>query len=237
MLELLEVLFRTILAFTLLISIAHLLGKQTISQMTYHDFIASIMIGGIAGNLTFNTNFRIEHFIIVLVVFSTLLLLATILSLKNRNIRTLLSGEPTVIIENGKILEGNLKKLRYTMDSLNQSLREKDVFDIDEVEYAIIEMDGHLSVLKKHPYRNIINRELGIFSSKKSNFPIELIMDGQIVEKNFSQNHLTMDWLNAEIAARGLKLKDISYCVRGTNNQLYFDLFNDRIKSPLDVES
>ncbi|MFC0470331.1 DUF421 domain-containing protein [Halalkalibacter kiskunsagensis] len=237
MLQTIEIILRCILAFVMLISIAHLLGKQTISQMTYHDFIATIMLGAIAGNLTFNVTISIKYIIVALISFVGLLFLSTLLSLKNRNIRALLSGEPTVIIQNGKILEENLKKLKFTMDSLNQALREKDVFDIDEVEYAVMETDGHISVLKKLPHRNTTKKDMGIFSTNKSFFPLELIMDGQIIEKNFKQNHFTKGWLDAEISQRGLRLEDVSYCVRGTNNQLYFDLFKDNIHSPIDLES
>lgn len=232
-----DVTVRTLIAFVLLICIAHLLGKQTIAQMTYHDFIASLMLGTIAGNLTFNTSIRSSNFITALIIFSGITFLATLISLKNRNTRALLSGEPTVVIENGKILEENMKKLKFTMDSLNQALRGKDAFDIDEVEYAIVEADGHLSVLKKPPHRNVTKKDLGIFTPTHSAFPIELIMDGQIVDKNFTQNHLTKSWLFTELEQRGLALPSVSYCVRGTNGQLYFDLYKDKITSPVDIES
>ncbi|MBU8589651.1 DUF421 domain-containing protein [Priestia megaterium] len=231
-----EVIIRTIIAFVLLISIAHLLGKQTIAQMTYHDFIASITIGSIAGNLTFNTSIRFSHFIIALIIFSAIIFLATLVSLKNRNARALLNGEPTVVIQDGKILEENMEKLKFTMDSLNQALRKKDIFDIDEVEYALIEADGHLSVLKKPPYRNSTKKDVGIKIPTASAFPIELIMDGQIIDKNFTQNQLKKSWIFTELDHRGFALPDVSYCVKGTNGQLYFDLYKDEITSPIDTE-
>ncbi|WP_078596664.1 DUF421 domain-containing protein [Evansella clarkii] len=231
-----EIVLRTVLAFFMMISIAHLLGKQTISQMTYHDFIASVMIGGIAGNLTFNTQINIRQFIYALLSLTVLLLLTTLLSLKSRKLRTLTAGEPTVIIQDGKILERNMKKLRMTFDSLNESLREKNIFDIEEVEHAVMETDGHVSVLKKPDYRTIRRKDLGLLTAGKAKFPVELIMDGEIVEKNFRQNSLTLDWLTMEMSQRGIKLEDISYCVRGTNNQLYFDLYDDQIHSPIDKE-
>ncbi|MFS0907565.1 DUF421 domain-containing protein [Priestia aryabhattai] len=237
MIEISEVIIRTLIAFVLLISIAHLLGKQTIAQMTYHDFIASITIGSIAGNLTFNTSIRFSHFIMALIIFSTIIFLATLVSLKNRNLRALLNGEPTVVIQDGKILEENMKKLKFTIDSLNQALRKKDIFDIGEVEYALIEADGHLSVLKKSLYRNSTKKDVGIFTPTESAFPIELIMDGQIIDKNFSQNQLTKSWMFTELEQRGLALPDVSYCVLGTNRQLYFDLYKDKITSPIDTEA
>lgn len=232
-----EVVIRTIAAFVLFICIAHLLGKQAISQMTYHDFIASITLGSIAGNLTFNTSIHFSNFIIAAVLFSAIIFFTTLMSLKNRYARAIFNGEPTVVIQNGKILENNLKKLKMTMDSLNQALREKDAFDIDQVDHAIIEADGHLSVLKKPQHRNVTRKDLGILAPVRASFPVELIMDGRIMEKNLKQNQLTKSWLHAEMNNRGLNPVNVSYCVRGTNGQLYFDLFKDRIASPVDTES
>lgn len=231
-----EVIIRTFSAFVLLICITHLLGKQTISKMTYHDYITSITIGSIAGNLAFNTSIRFSNFITALIILSIFIFLATLVSLKNKKARALFNGEPTVVIQDGKILEKNLVNLRVTMDSLNQALRRRDIFDIDEVEYALFEPDGHLSILKKPEYRFVTRKDLGIISPSQSDFPIEIIMDGQVVKKNISQNHLTIDWLMTELKQRGLILADVSYCVRGTNGQLYFDLYKDLIHSPVDIE-
>ncbi|WNB91105.1 DUF421 domain-containing protein [Bacillus sp. NEB1478] len=232
-----EVIIRCALSFFIIVYIVHQLGKQTISQMTYHHFIASITLGSIAGNFAFNTAVPFINFIVSLLVFSGITFLASLLSLKNRNVRALFNGQPTVIIQDGKILERNLKKLKMTLDSMNQALRGKDIFDVDEVDYAVIEADGQLSVLKKSPFRQAEKKDLGIFTPTKSAFPIELIMDGQLIENNLAQNQLTMEWLDAEIKNRGLTLHQIAYCVRGTNSQLYFDLYEDKISSPIDIES
>jgi uncharacterized membrane protein YcaP (DUF421 family) len=235
--DIVEVIIRSTLTFALIIYIVHLLGKQTIAQMTYHDFIASITLGSIAGNFSFNTNIPFKNFILALLIFSGLVFLATFVSLKNRNMRALFSGEPTVIIQDGKILENNLKKLKFTLDSMNQALRGKDIFDVDEVEYAVVEAGGQLSVLKKSHFRNATKKDLGVFTPTKSSFPIELVMDGQFIEKNFTQNQLTKSWFFTELEQRRLDLSQVSYCVRGTNGQLYFDLYDDKLSSPVDTES
>jgi len=136
--EIMEVLLRTLVAFVLIMIIARVLGKQTISQMTYHDFVAAITLGAMTGNLAFNTKLNYWHLIVSLLLFSGIAYLVTFISLKSRKTRKLLSGKPTMVIENGKILEDNLKKLHLTLDTLNQELREKDVFDIQEVEFAVL---------------------------------------------------------------------------------------------------
>ncbi|PGZ93018.1 MULTISPECIES: DUF421 domain-containing protein [unclassified Bacillus (in: firmicutes)] len=232
-----EVIIRTLTAFVLLICITHLLGKQTISKMTYHDYITSITLGSIAGNLTFNTAINFRNYITALIIFSTFLFLATLVSLKNKKARAIFNGEPTVVIQDGKILEKNIEKLKVTMDSFNQALRRRDIFDIDEVEFAVFEPDGHLSILKKPIHRFVTRKDMGISNPSQSDFPIEIIMDGQFINKNITQNHLTKEWIITEIDQRGLNLSDVSYCVRGTNGQLYFDLYKDQINSPVDIES
>lgn len=235
--SIIEVAVRTVSAFVLFIFIAHLIGKQAISQMTYHDFIASITLGSIAGNLTFNTSIRFTNFLVAALIFSTILLLTTYLSLKSRKARAIFNGQPTVVIENGKILETNLRKLKMPFDSLNQSLREKSVFDVSQVDFAVIEADGELSLLKKPPYLDVMRKDLDLAVPSSASFPVELIMDGQLIDKNLEQNHLTRKWLDQEIERRGLNLDDISYCVRGTDRRLYFDRRHDGITAPVDLET
>jgi uncharacterized membrane protein YcaP (DUF421 family) len=134
----LEVTVRTICAFVLILIITRINGKNTISQMTYHDFVSSITLGAITGNMAFNTYFKLWQLIASLVIFSGIAFIVSLISMKSRKLRKWFSGKPTVLIENGKILEQNLRKLKFSLDTLNQELREKDIFDIEEVEYAVL---------------------------------------------------------------------------------------------------
>lgn len=234
--EIIEVVLRTFVAFILLMLVARILGKQTLAEMTFHDFVAGITIGALAANLAFNTNLSFWSIVTSLLVFSSIALILTIIALKSRKARNWISGTPTVIIENGMILEDNMKKMKYNLDSLNQGLREKNIFDINEVEYAILETHGHLSVLKKPIYRNVNKLDLSILNLPPSRLPIELIMDGKIIKKNLSQNQIMDEWLNAELSKRNLTLPEVCYAVVGTTGQLYFDLYSDQVYSPVDKE-
>lgn len=236
---LLDVLLRALTAFILIMIIARVLGKQTISQLTYHDFVAAITLGSITGNLAFNT--RINHWSIIvsLLIFSGMAYLFTVISLKSRKTRKLLSGKPTMVIENGKILEHNLRKLRLSLDTLNQELREKDIFDIMEVEFAVLELNGRVSVLKKPEFRQVLLKDLPKLTAKnhtKTIFPIELIMDGEMVKENLEQNQLSEAWMLNELIKRKLSLSEVCYAVKGTQGCLYFDLYKDQIKNPISLE-
>jgi uncharacterized membrane protein YcaP (DUF421 family) len=232
----LELITRTICAVALIMIIARTLGKTTVAQMTYHDFVAAITLGAITANLAFNIKESFWDLTFSLIIFSGVLYIFTFAAIKSRKARTWLSGKPTVVIENGKILEQNLKKLRLTLDTLNQELREKDIFDIKEVEFAVLELNGKLSVLRKPEYLPIIRKDLGISSSSKTTFPIEIIMDGKIIVDNLRANHLTEKWLYEELNNRGLSVKQVFYAVKSTNGDLIFDQYKDNIQRPIDVE-
>ncbi|PYZ98918.1 hypothetical protein CR205_10210 [Alteribacter lacisalsi] len=224
--EITEVVLRSFGAYTLLMIINYCLGKQTLSQMTNHDFITAVMMGAIGANLAFDLQVSYWYSFTALLVIGGIGYGTTWMSLKNRGMRGWFSGTPTVFIEDGRILEKNLKKQKYNMDSLNQSLREKDVFDITEVEYAVLEPDGHLSVMKREKSTDGDNRR----------FPVELIMDGKIIERNLRSLKLSERWLYEQLKRRNAVLEEVFYCVRGPDGTLAFDFYEDHITNPVDKE-
>ncbi|WP_308858198.1 DUF421 domain-containing protein [Paenibacillus sp. R14(2021)] len=141
-----------------------------------------------------------------------------------------------MLIEGGKLLEENMKKNKYTLDSLNEMLREKEIFNISEVEYALLENSGKLSVLKKKQYRNLTLHDLHSPASNPSAFPIELIMDGMLIKEHLRDANITLHALEKAISAKGHHLKDVFYAVRGSDNKLYFDFYQDKLDKPLDKE-
>ncbi|MFC4766629.1 DUF421 domain-containing protein [Effusibacillus consociatus] len=231
-----EVLIRTVGAFSALLIIARVLGKQTIAQMTYFDFVAAITVGAIAANLAFNTFLKVHHLLISLAIFSCVALASAFISLKSRKARKFLAGDPTVVIQNGKILEHNMRKMRYSFDHLNQALREKNVFNIEEVLFAIVEINGTLTVLKKPQYRTVTRQDLWIAANPEYRLPIELIMDGKIIEKNLRENQIPYSWLESELIKRNLRVDEVAYSVLGGNGHLYIDTYDDKISSPIDQE-
>lgn len=230
-----DILVRTIVSILFLLLIARLLGKQTISNMTFHDFVTSITIGAVAANLAFNKSLKWSYFILALCVITGMSFLLSVIAMKSRKLRKWISGSPTVLIEGGKILEDNMKKIRYTLDSLDQVLRNKGIFNIEEVEYAVLEDNGTVSVLKKEEYRNVTKKDMKL-PSPTQNFPVELVMDGTIIEKNLENNGLTKEWLENELKRRGKRIADVFYAVRGTQQKLFFDFYEDGIGKPLDKE-
>ena len=231
-----EVILRSIMSFGLLLIGTRILGKQTISQMTMFDFVASISLGAISANLAFNTSIKIHHTVIAFSIYVMVIFLIALISLKSRKGRKLLAGDPTIVIQNGKILEKNMHKIRYTLDYLNQQLRERDVFEIEEVLFAIVETNGTLTVLKKPQFRNVTRQDLMVTITPESNLPIELIMDGEVIKNNLEENNLTELWLHSELRKRDLTENDVLYAVLSANGNLYVDTYKDHIPSPIDQE-
>ncbi|WP_088072312.1 DUF421 domain-containing protein [Gottfriedia luciferensis] len=231
-----EIISRTLLAFLILFIGAKLLGKQMIAEMNTFDFIGAISIGAIIANLAFNLNIKIHHSVIAFIILVSIILLVSYVSMKSRIGRNLLAGNPTVIIEDGKILEANMRKMRYSLDYLNQQLRQKGIFNIDEVLYVIVETNGRVSVLQKPQFRNVTKQDLNISTIQESNLPIELVMDGEIISKNLRQNNLSESMLQNELKKRKLQTKDVVYAVLAANGNIYIDTYKDQITSPIDQE-
>ncbi|TKH01330.1 DUF421 domain-containing protein [Peribacillus simplex] len=227
--ESVEIIFRTLTSFILLWVFVQLLGKQTIAQKTYHLYIASITMGTIAGNLAFNIKIKFLYFIIAIIIMGTVVYMLNRLSIRNPRFGKWIAGEPATLIQKGQILEESMERMGYSLDSLKQGLRGKDIFNIEEVEYAILETNGSLSVLKKEQYQNAAKQDLPLLPSAAT-VPIELVYDGKILYENLSKHTYDYESLMAELKKRNLAVINISYAVVGTKGNLFIDLIKDQSK-------
>ncbi|PYI56954.1 DUF421 domain-containing protein [Paenibacillus flagellatus] len=234
--EYVQIILRTSAAFAALLVIARILGKQLLSNMTFHDFATGITLGAIAANLAFNPKIGSSDLLLSLAVFTAISYAITVVAIRSRKARKWITGSPTVLIENGKMMEGNMKKVHYSLDSLIQSLREKDVFDLEEVDYAVLENNGKLSVMKKPAYRPVTRNDLHLAAPPASRFPIELIMDGRLIERNLADYGVSRTWLLSRLEKRGKRVEDVFYAVKSTDGKLRLDFYEDRLEEPVDQE-
>lgn len=233
--EVWHIIWRSTLAFCVIMIAARQLSKATVAQMTYHDFVAAITLGALTANLAYNIKMSFWQPLVSLLMFAGIAYVLMFIALKSRKLRTVISGRPTVLMQDGVILEGNLRKQKITLDTLNQELREKGVFNIDEVDYAVLELNGKISVLKKPEFLPVTRKDMKMQVGKQQ-FPVELIMDGKVLDKNLRQNALTEEWLLAELRSQGKQLDQVNYAVRSTSGDVFTDAYKDRIKRPLDKE-
>lgn len=225
---------RTGFSFMLLILVTLAIGKHINSHKNHYSFALSVTIGSFIANMGFDTNLKFKEMLISFLVLVLMFYLFMVLSSRSRGFRRWLSGRPTVLIEKGKLLDKNMKKVKFSIDDLNQLLREKDIFNIFEVEYALLEVNGELSILKKTPFKNVINKDLNLPISSEAP-PVELIMDGEIIQKNATGIY-NREWIEAEFKRRNLRIEEIYYAVVNSNGYLFVDKYEDKLISPTDVE-
>ena len=230
-----NVLIRTVLAFVTLFVVARLLGKQQLSQLTFYEYITGITMGDIAASIAIDAGRSPLYYMLALVAFAMLTLGTGVITEKSRPLRKLIEGEPVVLVHNGKILEHNMAKSGYNMENLMMQLRERDAFDIREVEFAIAETDGYLTVLKKSQNRPVTPADLGI-DTKYEGIPSEIIVDGQVIHQNLKQNHLDEAWLIARLQSMGYNSpQEIPYASLDSEGNLYVDDKRDRLDPMTDI--
>lgn len=225
----LVVLVRGIIAFFALLIFARILGKQQMGQLTFFEYILGITIGSIAAELTVDLSSRAWPHFVGLSVWFLLTLVLQMITMKSRKLAQYIEGEPTVVIMNGKILEKALRKMRFRVSDLLEMLRSKDIFDIVEVEIAILEIGGTLSVLKKAQFQTITRKDMKISASNKG-LNTDLIYDGIILEPNLIKKNLTKAWLIEELKKHNIKdISEVFYATINSSGELYIDKYEDNI--------
>lgn len=217
--------------FLTLLVLTRLQGKKQISHLTYFDYITGITIGDVAAGVLSDKDVSLTKTLVALVLLSGLSVLASYIGERSRSIRKITEGEPIIVIKQGKILEKNLRSQRIDIDHLMMLLRKKDVFAVVDVDYAVMETDGSLSVLKKIDDEPITRKDLGIKPNvyKPS---IELIIDGELDQKSLNEIGKDKDWLMGVIQENGFeKIEDVSYMEIYKNGEFYIDSYDDHVKN------
>lgn len=233
--ELIQAISHSVMVFIMLVILFRFIGKKFLAQMTFFDFVTGITIGTIGGAYV-TTEVKGYYVLVGPVILTILVVVTGYLTLKSVPARKLIEGEPLIMIQNGKIFEENMRKIRYNMDDLMMQLREKEVFDLSEVEFAVLETHGQLSVLKKSQHLPLTPQDLNKSTIYKG-VSSEIIREGQIVEQNLKQNHLTHEWLYNELASRKIgNIRDIFLATLSTDGNLYVDLREDNLSYIQEVE-
>ncbi len=231
----LVVLVRSIIGFFTLLIFAKILGKQQISQLAFFDYVLGITIGSIAADLATDLSSRAWPHWVALLTWAALGYLMEFITMKWRYAAKYIEGEPTIVIMNGKIMENALRKMQFRVSDIMELLRNKDVFDLSQVDFAIIEPNGQLSVLRKPEYEPLTAKDMNI-TKKPSGISTELIYDGILIEENLRQLNKSKKWLMDQLKSKGIK--DISEVFLATLNpagSFYVDKYEDHIKKVIDV--
>ncbi|EJQ47484.1 hypothetical protein IEE_01033 [Bacillus cereus BAG5X1-1] len=214
--EWVSIIGRTMLLYIIILIIFRLMGKREIGELSVLDLVVFIMLGEMAVVAIENTDKSLWHQLVPMTFLMCIQIILSVISLKFQRFRHLIEGEPAILVNAGKIDEKKMRKQRYNIDDLLMQLREQGIGDVRDVEYAILEPSGKLSVFQKQ-------------KSKKSKndtpiFTLPLIIDGEIQYNHLQMIEHTNEWLVEKLNNLGYKdVKQIVYC-SFQNGQFFVDL-------------
>lgn len=202
---------RTIIMYSLIVIVMRIMGKHQIGQLQPFELVIAIMISELAAVPMSDTETPLLNGVIPILTLLMAQMTLAYLSLKSEKARGIICGRPSIIVEKGRIQEGELRRLRMNINDLLEQLRVKNFPNIAEVDYAILETNGDLSVIPKGTARPVITKDLGI-NAQDPGLPLPLIIDGTVIAHNLKNAGLTEDKLLEILRQEGVHdLKDLFF--------------------------
>jgi uncharacterized membrane protein YcaP (DUF421 family) len=210
-----SIIFRTLALYAVILTIFRVMGKREIGELSLLDLVVFMMIAEMAAIAIENNDDPLIKSLVPMLLLVGVQFILAYISLKSKRFRLLVDGKPSIIINKGKIDEREMRKQRYNFDDLLLQLREEGVSDIEDVDYAILETSGKLSVFKK---------------GEKANLALTLIIDGAVQEENLSAIGKSKAWLYDQLTKKGYpEINQISFCNYNENkNQFYIDVKDEK---------
>lgn len=193
---------RSILIYIIVLVVMRLMGKREIGQLQPFELAISIMIADLATMPMSNSGIPITNGIIPILGLLVMHLLISVTNLKSTKIRELISGKPSLLIYRGKINEKMLRKERFTINELQERLRDNNIMNLGDVEYAILETSGQINVIQKPNKRNTIPEDFGI-EPEYEGISYDLVIDGKIMEQNLNILGKNYEWLKKQVKKFG----------------------------------
>jgi len=250
MLELWSLLLRTVITYFLVFTVMRLMGKREIGKLSVFDLVISIMIAEIAVFLIDDPSRTYWHAIVPMVTLMAIQIVISVIIMRFRGLRLFFDGKPTIVISKGKLDREAMRKQRYNLDDLMLQLRENKIASVGDVEFAILETSGKLSVVPKEKkiVRQVDDSKLRaqldehqMHGENKITFPpkyrfeilpIPLILDGRVQDENLEKLGKTRFWLKNELQAKAVSdFKDVFLCTIDHKGKLYVDVHTRKPRS------
>lgn len=212
----LQICLRTVTAFFVLFLLTRLMRSRSLSQFTYYDYIMGITIGSIAAVLAVDDSLPFFYPVLAMIIFASLTAFVSYLTTKSLKVRRFFSGTPTILVYKGKIVEKNMKDRHVDINELLSECRAGGYFDLADIEFAVMEMNGKLSVLPKSEKQPVTPKDMQLHPSKAV-LTANIIIDGKIMEDNLSAVGKDKEWLNQQLSDN--KVEDIKEVFLATANQ------------------
>jgi len=207
----LEILMRVVLGFIILLILVRMIGNKQLGQLNVFTYISGIVIGSMVGDIILHSDIHFWRSMLGVSVWVGLAIGVELMALKNIKLRELFDGQPIILIKKGKIMYSALKKERLNVDDLTMMLRTNHVFSVSDVDYAILESNGDLSILKKQANAKYL--------------PTMVISEGKTITKNLHELNLTEHWLDNALSDLNIRHKDdIIYAEIQENGKLHVQM-------------
>ncbi|HCD10285.1 MAG TPA: hypothetical protein DEQ01_08165 [Thermoanaerobacter sp.] len=212
--------FRTLILYALIVIFMRISGKQQIGQLQPYELVVAIMIADLVAIPMQNKGIPLLSGIIPILTLLVSQLFLSYLSMKSLRARAIICGTPTILIEKGKILTSQLQKERYNINDLLEELRVKGYPNIADVEYAILETNGSLSVIPKSCKKPVTPQDLNL-TPQYEGLPLPIIIDGRIMHQNMQKAGIDMEWLNEQLKMWKIQnVKEVLFASLDTNKVL-----------------
>ena len=198
---------RTMILYLVLIASVRLMGKRQVGQMEPSEFVVTMLVANLASIPMQDEGIPLFSGVIPILTVLGAELVLSVASMGSIRLRRILCGKPVILMENGRILQENLRKTRITLDELTGHLRLKDVLDLNTVQFAILETNGDISVFLYPPHRPASAREAGIQAGKQA-LPVTIIDDGRLLKKNLPVAQKDENWVKRVLNAHNSTLED-----------------------------
>lgn len=227
----LEIIIRSLILLVILFAITKMLGKKQMSQLDIFQYITGIVIGSIVATHATDLGTQFGYALIALLVWFLVPFGVELLSLRSKRVRNFTQNKGSIFIQNGKIMEDNLKKERFSTDDLLEQLREKNIFKVADVEFAVMEPTGKLNVLPKKENQPVTNKDLGLMPAPEKE-PQTVIMDGKALIEPLTNASLNTNWLETELDKMNVSIENVFLGQVDSSGQLTVDLYDDMIAVP-----
>ena len=220
--DIFKVILTSLFSVLILFLIAKIMGHRQVSQLDFFDYITGITIGSVAAELAT----ELEHPwkpAIAIVIYGTAAFMLNLITSKFPKSRKYINGSPAIIMDNGKIYRRNMKKAKLDLSEFLMMCREQGYFDLNDIQTAVFENNGKLTVLPTSTSRPATPEDLNL-TPKADYISTEIIMDGRILDENLKRSGLDLTWLNKQLKAEGYKnAKEIylGLCDKDNNLSLF----------------
>lgn len=212
---------RSVIIYILVVIAVRIMGKRQIGELNPHELVITILISSVATVPLQDNSMPLTNSIIPILIFVALEVLGSALSMKSLWFRNLIQGKPIIIIKDGKLQQKDLKRLRFTIDDLMDSLRRQDVFDISQVAYAVVETNGNLTVQKKSAYMPLTSLDMNL-PKQEAVMPITVVIDGKPVSEYFGSTKYSQTEIEKLVKGTGVDIKDILLMTVDVNSNTFY---------------